>query len=80
MTATEDEALSKLDRQIKALCEQRGFTFRPWEFPRPWDPVLDGPRPEYEGADWWLKAQQLRRKLIAELKGQTARARVRRSG
>jgi hypothetical protein len=61
--------MTKLDEQIRALCEKRGLTFKPWEV-EPWD-VNDGSSPwppGTAGATTWPKAQALRRKLIAELK------------
>ncbi len=58
-----------LNARIRALCEERGLTFRPWEAP-PWE-ADDGPSPwprRTAGAESWPKAQALRRRLIAELK------------
>jgi hypothetical protein len=60
------EPRTKLDHQIKDLCEQHGLTFKSWEFPAPWCPVLDRPGPKGDGR--WPKGQALRRKLIAEIK------------
>jgi hypothetical protein len=66
---------SALDEKIKALCEAKGFEFRPWE-PAPWQVgdtmpqhVIDGIE---AGAGWgWAeaypRAMALRRKLIAEI-------------
>jgi hypothetical protein len=70
-----------LNERIRELCAARGLMFRPWEVP-PWE-VNDGPPPwpaNSAGARSWPKAQALRRRLIAEIKGKTARQRVRRSG
>jgi len=60
--------MSKLDDDIRKLCEERGLRFRPWEV-EPWNCDF-GPCPwpaGTGGADSWPKAQRLRRKLIAEL-------------
>ena len=59
--------------RIRAWCEERGLSFKPWEVP-PWD-VDDGPSPwppGTGGATSWPKAQKLRRKIIAELKASDA--------
>jgi hypothetical protein len=58
-----------LDRRIEELCHQRGYHFKPWETP-PWE-ADDGPSPwppGCAGALSWPQAQQLRRRLIAELR------------
>ena len=63
---TDDE----LNAKIKAICEARDMTFKPWEV-APWD-ATDGPSPwpaSTAGADSWPKAQELRRQLIAEIEG-----------
>jgi hypothetical protein len=62
--------MTKLNDRIRALCEARGMTFKPWEIP-PWDVPDTGPSPwppTTGGSISWPKAQKLRRKLIAELK------------
>jgi hypothetical protein len=60
-----------IDKRIKALCEQKGITFRPWQFPPPWE-VNDGEPcpypPDSAGAAWWPQALALRAKLKKELK------------
>jgi len=61
--------MTALNQRIRALCQERGLQFRPWEV-RPWE-VTSGPspyRPGTAGADAWPKAQKLRTELIAELK------------
>ena len=59
--------------RIRAWCNERGLTFKPWEI-HPAD-VRDGPSPYPAGtggADTWPKAQAMRRKIIADLKARTA--------
>jgi hypothetical protein len=61
---TEDE----LNDRIRALCEERGLKFKPWEFP-PWE-VSEQPNPYPPGMGshtLWPQALALRRKLIAEI-------------
>jgi hypothetical protein len=61
-----------LDKRIRKLREARGLHFKPWEIP-PWD-VDDGPSPfpaGTAGAQSWSRAQKLRRRLIAEIKGKS---------
>jgi hypothetical protein len=57
------------DAQIRALCEARGLTFRPWGI-APWDvhPGEACPWPQGSGgSDSWPKAQALRARLAAEI-------------
>src|SRR5262245_52430145 len=56
------------DAKIREICEERGMKFRPWEI-RPWK-AHDGRRPFGDGtagAESRPKAQELRRRLIAEI-------------
>jgi len=56
-----------LNQRIRALCEAKGYKFRPWEV-HPAE-VDAGPSPwpgGTMGAQSWPKAQKLRRKLVAE--------------
>ena len=55
-----------LNAKIEALCQERGYKFKPWEWPRPWHSGLDGP-PRSEDTDNTRKARRLRAQLIAEL-------------
>ena len=58
-----------IDARIRAWCNERGLTFKPWEI-HPAD-ANDGPSPYPAGSgggDSWPKAQKMRRKIIAELK------------
>jgi hypothetical protein len=59
-----------LNDKIKTLCELKKLTFKPWEFPPPWD-VDDGeecPYPAHSaGSDWWHKLMQIRATLITEI-------------
>jgi hypothetical protein len=60
----------ELDEEIRALCESKGWRFKPWEA-HPAN-VDDGPSPHPPGTAYnasWPKAQKLRRKLIAEIEG-----------
>ena len=60
--------MATLNERIEELCTARGMTFRPHECP-PWE-ADDGPSPwppNSAGSESWPKAQQLRRRLIAEL-------------
>jgi hypothetical protein len=64
-------AARDLDCRIKALCERKGYAFKPWETP-PWrapDELPEGYHPEWE--NMWLaslpQAVELRRELIAEI-------------
>jgi hypothetical protein len=62
--------MTDIDEQLKQLCEQKGLRFKPWEV-APWD-VTAGPSPWPRGTAGyasWPKAQQLRRRLLAELRG-----------
>jgi hypothetical protein len=57
----------ELNNKIRALCEAKGMTFKPWECP-PWQ-AREG-RVKNDGTAWaesYPKAQALRRKLIAEI-------------
>jgi len=63
MTTSKD-----IDANIRALCDVKGWTFRPWEL-HPAE-VDEGPNPyprQSAGATSWRKAQALRRELIKEL-------------
>jgi hypothetical protein len=61
-----------LNDKIKALCEHKKLTFKPWQFPAPFD-VEDGeecPYPAHTaGAEWWPKMMQIRATLIDEING-----------
>lgn len=62
--------IDELDAKIEKMCKARGWAFAPHECP-PWE-ADDGPSPwplHTAGAESWPKAQALRRKLIAEIKG-----------
>ena len=58
-----------LNRQIEALCEAKGWTFRPWEWPRPWHDGLDG-APHPDDDENTQKARRLRAQLIAEIEAE----------
>ena len=63
---TSDEALNE---RIKQLCEERGYTFKPWET-LPWEVTDTGPCPWSPGtlaAETWPQAQRLRRVLLGLL-------------
>ncbi len=63
--------MRKIDREIQALCEAKGLTFRPWEFPPPWEvgDREDCPYPAATaGAEWWPKLLALRAALKKELR------------
>jgi hypothetical protein len=65
MTRAERKALND---QIEALCEAKGWTFKPWEWPHPWHDGLDGP-PHPDDDENTRKAKLLRRKLVSEIAG-----------
>ena len=55
--------------RIRAWCDDRGLTFKPWEV-HPAE-VGTGPSPwpaGSAGAESWPKAQKLRRKILAEIR------------
>jgi hypothetical protein len=63
--------MKEIDKRIKALCEAKGITFKPWEYPRPWEieddePCPYGP-PSSAGVTWWPKLLALRAALKEEL-------------
>jgi hypothetical protein len=59
-----------MNDKIKALCELKKLTFKPWQWPEPWD-VKDGEECPYPansaGAEWWPKMMQIRAELIKEI-------------
>jgi hypothetical protein len=63
--------MTDLDQRIKRLCEQKGITFKPWQFPqRPWNVEDDEPNtePSHTVAYTWHKqCVALRAALKAEL-------------
>jgi hypothetical protein len=63
--------MNTLNKRIKALCEQKGLKFRPWEYPPPWeitDADAENPHLSLRGDKWWPKVVALRAALKAELK------------
>jgi hypothetical protein len=68
MTRQSKAERDALNRQIEDLCEQRGYKFKPWEWPRPWHDGLDGP-PHPDDRENTRKARRLRAQLIAEIRG-----------
>jgi hypothetical protein len=62
--------MTDLNKRIKALSEQKGLEFKPWEFPRPWevgDNEPDPGPPGCAGSLWWPKLMALRAALKKEL-------------
>lgn len=59
-----------LNDKIKALCELKKLTFKPWQHPEPWG-VQGGDEcpypPSSAGAEWWPKMMQIRAELIKEI-------------
>ena len=56
----------EVDRRIRALCREKGLRFRPWE-PEPWAVPSHGSCQHPGWVEIWPKAQELRRRLLAEL-------------
>jgi hypothetical protein len=68
-------AAQAMDGAVRALCERKGLTFRPWECP-PWQVRVDDEVPEQRGSDrlWDERlAQRLRRELECEIRAEDAR-------
>jgi len=66
--------MTDLDKRIKALCEAKGITFKPWQFPeRPWT-IRDNERnresPGTCAAIWFDQCLALRAALKKELEQQ----------
>ncbi|MPZ36603.1 MAG: hypothetical protein GEU95_00840 [Rhizobiales bacterium] len=62
------------DAMIERYCAERGYAFKPWEYPPPWAIADDEVCPWSDGAGamWWPKAKRLRAKIVAELKREAA--------
>jgi hypothetical protein len=60
----------EMDQRVRALCEEKGLEFAPWECP-PWAVRVDDELPDLGGTYWEQSmplAQRLRRQLEAEIR------------
>ena len=73
MTRQSKAEREALNAKIEALCEAKGWKFKPWEWPRPWHDGLDGP-PHPDDREHTRKARRLRAQLIAEIEARTGSA------